>query len=641
MKLAFCLFKYFPFGGLQRDFLRLARLCQAQGHEVHVYTMQWEGQKEPGFHLHLIPVSAKQNHTRIKQFIAQCAQELSDGRYDVVIGFNKMPFLHLYYAADVCYQARVREKKSAYYRLLPRYRYYKSLEKAVFDHDKDTQILLLSSKEQPKYQHYYQTHTSRFKVLSPAIQRFSNENAAAHRKAIRQEYHIPESAFLAVMVGSGFKTKGVDRAIKALAALPVEKREQCYLFVIGRDNAKAFQQLAKKLQVAEQVKFLGPRSDVPRFLHAGDFLLQPSYHENTGTAILEAMVAGLPVLTLQTCGYGHYVESANAGIVLADPFSQAAFDRAFLAMLDKNKNAVYAKNALAYVDSAPIYDNGPEFLQAVTEVANTNKTNTVRTAFYLHPSIRQLLPSTQQSFHALLKWQGEAFRQQKNRLTQRIDLAGISYFIKQHYGVGWWEIFKNLCQGKLPVLSAKNEWLALNALAHLDIPAPIPFGYGIEGLNPAGKHSFILLEALTRKISLEELCLDWPRNPPSPAFKRALIAQVAELARKIHDNGINHRDFYLCHFLLDLDNKDTRQPKLYLLDLHRAQIRKNVPLRWRIKDLAGLFFSSLEIGLTQRDLYYFMKKYSQTSLRNTIINQGPFWKKVQSRGNKLYQKHQG
>ncbi len=39
MKLAFALFKYFPYGGLQRDFIRIAGLCRDRGHEIHVYTL--------------------------------------------------------------------------------------------------------------------------------------------------------------------------------------------------------------------------------------------------------------------------------------------------------------------------------------------------------------------------------------------------------------------------------------------------------------------------------------------------------------------------------------------------------------------------------------------------------------------------
>lgn len=42
MIVAFCLYKYFPFGGLQRDFMRIAQTVAARGHHVRVYTQSWE-----------------------------------------------------------------------------------------------------------------------------------------------------------------------------------------------------------------------------------------------------------------------------------------------------------------------------------------------------------------------------------------------------------------------------------------------------------------------------------------------------------------------------------------------------------------------------------------------------------------------
>ena len=49
MQLAFCLYKYFPFGGLQRDFLRIALACQARGNAIRVYVLEWEGDIPAGF----------------------------------------------------------------------------------------------------------------------------------------------------------------------------------------------------------------------------------------------------------------------------------------------------------------------------------------------------------------------------------------------------------------------------------------------------------------------------------------------------------------------------------------------------------------------------------------------------------------
>jgi heptose I phosphotransferase len=123
-----------------------------------------------------------------------------------------------------------------------------------------------------------------------------------------------------------------------------------------------------------------------------------------------------------------------------------------------------------------------------------------------------------------------------------------------------------------------------------------------------------------------------------------LIAKVAEITKKMHDSGINHRDYYLCHFLLKTDKPAESLAiddiDLYLFDLHRAQIRAAVPRRWRIKDLAGLYFSSLDAGLTRRDYYRFITYYEGRPLRSLTAAEWRLWQQVKKRGEQLYREHQ-
>jgi UDP-glucose:(heptosyl)LPS alpha-1,3-glucosyltransferase len=169
MKLAFCLFNYFPYGGLQRDFLRIARLCRDKGHQVTVFTMRWEGPNEPGMQIHIIKANGWQNHARARSFVDQVKAILDSEKFDLVVGFNKMPYLDVYYAADVCYQSRVRQKHGAFYRLLPRYRLLKAYEEAVFGRGQKTQILLISPLQKKEFEACYQTEAERFYILPPGI----------------------------------------------------------------------------------------------------------------------------------------------------------------------------------------------------------------------------------------------------------------------------------------------------------------------------------------------------------------------------------------------------------------------------------------------------------------------------------------
>jgi heptose I phosphotransferase len=216
--------------------------------------------------------------------------------------------------------------------------------------------------------------------------------------------------------------------------------------------------------------------------------------------------------------------------------------------------------------------------------------------------------------------QGEVFRSVKDRQTHKLTLNGESVFIKKHYGVGWREILKNLLSLKWPVLGARNEWQAIRKLNAIGIATTPLLAYGEQGCHPAHKKSFVVTRDLGDIVTLETLCESWQTQPPPLQLKRQLIASVAELARRFHSHGMWHRDFYLCHFALQKSALAAPQPQLHLMDLHRVEIHKQLPAGKRLKDLAGLYFSALHIGLTQRDVLRFLKGYYQQPLRQVLAH---------------------
>ncbi|MBW2186717.1 MAG: lipopolysaccharide core heptose(I) kinase RfaP [Deltaproteobacteria bacterium] len=246
-------------------------------------------------------------------------------------------------------------------------------------------------------------------------------------------------------------------------------------------------------------------------------------------------------------------------------------------------------------------------------------------------------------FEQVLSLQGEEYRNMDGRRTLRFEKDGRGYFAKLYSGLGWSRILKSvLTLRKPPVLSAQNEWLAIRKLEELDVDTMTLVGYGEQGNSPANRQSFIITEELQPTESLEDFCRLWPQQPPAVSLKRALIEKLATISRTLHENGVNHRDYYLCHFLLDLsvgrDHLDPQNLTLYLIDLHRVQFHTKLPQRWRLKDLSALYFSSMEIGLTQRDFYRFIKHYSQQPLREVLIEHAGLWRSVERRGEKLLQR---
>ncbi len=252
----------------------------------------------------------------------------------------------------------------------------------------------------------------------------------------------------------------------------------------------------------------------------------------------------------------------------------------------------------------------------------------------LYDRYRSFFPET--SLAGLCALDGEVFKRIQNRRTFRIERGGRGFFIKCHHGVGWREIFKNLLQLRLPILGAGNEWRAIHRLWELGVETMTPVAYGRSGWNPAKLDSVLITEELHNCVSLERYCEEWPNNPPSPVVKWALIKRLARMARTMHENGVNHRDFYLCHFLLQQPWDGTEENlHIYVIDLHRVQLRDSTPSRWIIKDIGSLWFSAMLLGLTKRDLLRFMRAYRNASLRQTLKQDAAFWSDVESRARAL------
>jgi UDP-glucose:(heptosyl)LPS alpha-1,3-glucosyltransferase len=355
MKLAFCLFEYFPFGGMQRDCLRIAQACAREGAEVDILTREWQGEKPKDVCVQILETKAISNAKKVSKYVAKALKKIKQEKYDGVVGFSKMPGLDVYYAADPCYLARVNPKYGWLYKLTDNYRTYNKFEQAVFAKDSKTEILLINPKQQNIYQAHYQTDDQRFYTLPPGIlrDRCAPPDYLLRRAEIRDQLALSEEDKLLLFVGSGFKTKGLDRALTALSELPEQQLEHTQFWIVGEDNPKPYQKQIRKLNLQDKVYFLGGRNDVAELMLGADALVHPAYSENTGTVLLEAVVAGLPVVTTQVCGYADYIKEAQGGIVIPEPFEQQRLAQALEVVLDHAQP--WRSNGIDFGARADIY----------------------------------------------------------------------------------------------------------------------------------------------------------------------------------------------------------------------------------------------------------------------------------------------
>src|SRR3990167_892179 len=268
MKLAFCLFNYFPYGGLQQDFLIIAKICLARGHEIDVYTMSWEGEVLDGMQLFLLKKQGLTNHSRARNFSKQMTAILKAKQYDRVVGFNKLEGLDIYFAADTCFVAQDKYQKSFLKPFHPRFRTYAFLEGQVFGIEEKTHSLILTPKQKKEYQAAYHTPDDRFYLLPPGVHKHHIRPAHADetRLQYRTQLNIHSDTFVLLFIGSYFKTKGLDRALFALASLPDAIKRKTLLLIVGDGKTKKYEKIIKKFHLENQARFLGAQKDIPGLL---------------------------------------------------------------------------------------------------------------------------------------------------------------------------------------------------------------------------------------------------------------------------------------------------------------------------------------------------------------------------------------
>ena len=165
--------------------------------------------------------------------------------------------------------------------------------------------------------------------------------------------------------------------------------------------------------------------------------------------------------------------------------------------------------------------------------------------------------------------------------------------------------------------SLVHEFLNLVKLHEIGVPSitPIAAGKRTRGFKC---ESFILSEDLGSTIKLEDYVpqeFDQPFMKEQAIRKRLLLETIAGITRRMHQGGVNHRDYYLCH--LHILPEAQPWPNLFVIDLNRADRRKKVGLRWIVKDLAALNSSAPENVFSRSDRIRFLKLYLETDRLDT------------------------
>jgi UDP-glucose:(heptosyl)LPS alpha-1,3-glucosyltransferase len=321
----------------------------------------------------VLPNSAFFNHSQNLRFSHDARRVTVD--FDVVVGFNKLPYLDVLFCADPA----SRQPATFLQGLYPRIRGYRALDLACFGENSITRVLLLSEPQWTLYHQIYNTDPSRVEILPPMGEETRTiplADRAAVRALRRQELGISADSLVWLFVAGYPAAKGLDRIIAAMSSLP-DVQCLCVGFDLFERRHRELLRMARSAGVLSRLKLLRWREDIPELMAASDLLVHPSRKDVTATVILEALINGLPIVTTDVCGYAIHVSRAQAGLVVAsDPFLPTEFQSALVRASDLSTRQRWQKNAISYVDREDMYSGLDRASSAIEEVGMSRKVAT-------------------------------------------------------------------------------------------------------------------------------------------------------------------------------------------------------------------------------------------------------------------------
>lgn len=219
-------------------------------------------------------------------------------------------------------------------------------ERRLFQSRETKRIIAVSELIKNQIMQHYNVDPSRIAVVPNGVDiaTFESLRKKTDRSSIRRRHNVSEDEVLVLFVGNEFDRKGLQPLIQSIARL---RRRKLHLLVIGTGNTRAYQQLATRLGITNRVSFAGKLANPEEIFVASDLFVFPTLYEPFGLVILEAMAAGVPVITSATAGAVEGFQNREHGLFLRDPASGDELTIAIEELLDDTRlRESIVKNAM-------------------------------------------------------------------------------------------------------------------------------------------------------------------------------------------------------------------------------------------------------------------------------------------------------
>jgi UDP-glucose:(heptosyl)LPS alpha-1,3-glucosyltransferase len=383
MNLAFCYESVLPArGGCETYIAALARRLVADGHEVHLYACRWDADALPSnLHYHPIQLPPVPRFLRPWCFSAACARALRHADHQASIGFDKTWGQDILYPQGGLYRASaeanlLKHRHPATRHLVqllklfdPTHWSYSLLERKQYLGAGRPLVIAISNMVRGHFLRHYGIRPEDLRVVRIATDpgRFDERDRPRRRLESRQRWGLHPDETVALFAGMNYRLKGLDPLLHAIRLLPRDARFR--LLVAGNPHTERFERLARRLGVADSIRFIGYCSDMRDAYFASDLFVHPTFYDPCSHVVPEAMACGLPVVTTRYNGASELMNPPREGFVIDDPHDHARLAECLRQLLDPTRRAACSQAARRTASQWTFEHHYRQMLGVFTEAA--------------------------------------------------------------------------------------------------------------------------------------------------------------------------------------------------------------------------------------------------------------------------------
>ena len=330
LKIGFVRRGYSPSGGAESYLKRLAQGVRSAGHEARLFsTGEW-----PSNEWLFGPISRLQGET--PRAFADALDRLKPATLcDVVMSLERVWRCDVFRAGDGVHRAWL-ERRARFDNVLrkaraifnPKHRGILRLEESLFAHAGARQVIANSQMVKDEIVRFYGYPERDVHVVYNGVPCSAFASAEGKRANTRASFGLRSDEIAVLFVGSGWSRKGLRFALRGIEACGIP---QLRFLVAGRGNTLKYR--------SRRAQFLGVMPEATALYAAADIFLLPTIYDPFSNACLEALAAGVPVITTRANGFSEIVEEGKHGSILEEPDDFLAMREALHYWADPKRRA--------------------------------------------------------------------------------------------------------------------------------------------------------------------------------------------------------------------------------------------------------------------------------------------------------------